>query len=132
MSIFGKIAEWLGCSEGQAKGIVGGFLVIAAMGVYLAATAALQLSTDYRLSDEPELAGGESTRPIDLAREEVRKRAMLPVLLDEGQVVPDAPLRPNGTALRCGPLLRGQSGLLRGWIWTEEERGCRRVAAQPR
>lgn len=132
MEIFTKIGEWLGCSEGQAKGVVGGFLMITILGVYLAVSAALELSSDYRLSDEAEFVTDDTTNPADLARERLRERAKLPVVLDEGQEVPDAPPRPNGVALRCGPLLQGQSGLNRGWLWTEEERRCRRVATQPR
>ena len=107
-------------------------MLILAMGVYLAGTAAFELRTEYQLSDEAEMVTDGSTNPADQARERLRERVKLPVLLQEGQEVPDAPLRPNGTALRCGPMLQGQSGLIRGWLWTEEERGCRRVAAQPR
>ena len=134
--IFERAAALLGCTAGQAKALICGFLFVLALGFYLAGTAVSSLSSQYdRLAEE---AQSEAARdddddfltPAQLRERQLRERGRLPQLLIEGQIVPDAPLRPDGTALRCGELLQGQSGLTRGWIWIPEERGCRRVAPQ--
>ena len=132
--IFDRAAALLGCTPMQAKALIGGFVFVLALGIYLAGAAASNLSSQYdRLAEEAQSGAerevGELT-PAELRERQLRERVKLPQLLMEGQIVPDAPPRPDGTALRCGELLRGRSGLARGWVWITEERGCRRVAPQ--
>ncbi len=130
--MFEKIAEWLGVGVTQAKGIVFGFLFLLIIGIGLASTAGVDLVEDYgTVTDGGAPDVEEITNPLDERREHLRKRVKLPTLLSDGQVIPDSPPRPNGVVLRCGPALRGQAGLTRGWVWTDKERGCRRVAKQP-
>ena len=132
--IFDGAARLLGCTPGQAKVVLAGFLFVLALGVYLAGTAASNLSSQYgRLTEEAQSEAEQETgelTPAELRARQLRERGKLPQLLMEGQIVPDAPPRPDGTALRCGELLQGRSGLTRGWVWIPEERGCRRVAPQ--
>ena len=127
--LFDRVAGAFGCTAGQARTAVAVFLVVMTGGIYLAGVAGIQLIEHYRSVEGEEFAE-EGDEIILEIRRDLRERGMLPTLLDEGQVVPDAPLRPDGTLLRCGPMLGGQSGLMRGWLWIAEEEGCRRVARQ--
>ena len=129
--IFERAAALLGCAPGQAKALIGGFLLVLALGLYLAGTAVSSLSSQYdRLAEDAQSESAQDGDDDFLNPAQLRERSRLPQLLTEGQIAPDAPLRPDGTTLRCGELLQGQSGLTRGWIWMPEERGCRRVAPQ--
>ncbi len=129
---FEKIAEWLGVSMMQAKGITFGFIILVLMGLGLAGSAGTGLYEDYSAVDHNEAPNVEESRnPLDQQIEYMKERQKLPTLLMEGQVIPDAELRPNGEVLLCGRALSGRSGLQRGWVWSEEEEGCRRVARQP-
>ena len=123
-----KLAEILGCSPERAKLLVVGFVLLLAVGIYFAAVAAVQLKDEYLGGNNIEEIGEDVEDSILQRRRELKKRAKLPTLLDEGTVVPDAPLRPDGTFLKCGPELSGRSGLLRGWVWNPEEERCRRIA----
>lgn len=130
--VFGRIAEWLGVSTMQAKGITFGFIILVLMGVGLAGSAGTGLYEEYSAVDQNEAPDVEESRnPLDRQIEYMKERQKLPTFLSEGQVIPDAEPRPNGEVLLCGRVLSGRSGLQRGWVWSEEEEGCRRVARQP-
>ena len=115
-----KIAAVLGVSRKQALAAAFTFLAVIVLSFYLAVTSGVSLYRQYETggAQPTAQAGGEQA---------LLERAELPTLLEVGELLPDAAVTDDVTLLRCGPVLSGEAGLRRGWVWDDREPGCRRV-----
>lgn len=119
-----RAAAVLGVSRRQVIAAIAAILAVVAVSVYLAVDSGVSLYRQYE-------SGGAGPTPAARAeRQSLLERAVLPKLLEVGEALPDFPMRPDGTLPRCGPELEGQAGLRSGWIWDNDEYGCRRVMLQ--
>ncbi len=119
-----RAAALLGVSRRQVLAAISAILAVVAVSVYLAVTSGVSLYRQY------ESGGAPPTPEVARHRQSLLERTELPKLLEVGEALPDAPMRSDGTLVRCGPELAGQVGLRSGWIWDGDESGCRRVRLQ--
>ena len=115
-----KLAALLGVSRKQALAAAFTILAVIVLSFYLAVTSGVSLYRQYA-------TGGAQPTPQAGGERALLERAELPTLLEVGEFLPDAAVTGEGTSLRCGPVLSGEAGLRRGWVWDDREPGCRRV-----
>ncbi len=115
-----RVAAVLGVSRRQALAALATIVAVVGLSFYLAVTSGLTLFRQYE-------TGGAPSTPEAAEGQLLLERLELPTLLEEGELVPEAPIADDGKLLRCGPVLEGQAGLDIGWVWDDRASGCRRV-----
>lgn len=115
-----RAAAVLGVSRKQTLAALVTIVSVVGLSFYLAVTSGLTLFRQYE-------SGGDPSMPEAAEGRLLLERLELPTLLEEGELVPEAPIAGDGKLLRCGPVLEGQAGLDIGWVWDDRESGCRRV-----
>lgn len=130
--IFQPISNMFGCSVSMAKVLLMSFLLMYAIGGYLAVDAAFslseQFSQDYLSS---EALDNISDQDQEGAQKALEERKNLPVLIPYGASIPLSASRKDAQAL-CDTSLTGDKARAVGWLWLENDMGCRRMSEAAR
>ena len=113
--LVGKTAHVLGVERKHVLPVVGLVVVLMGIVIFLAVISIVDLRGQFFSGDSD-------------AREVIIRMSELPVEIEVGGAIPDVA---SGDAMKrgelCGPHLKGEDGLKRGWLWNAEKEVCVRV-----